>query len=249
MSEESREARLSAAFVRLTESLTADYDVIDLMNVLLEESITILDTQAAGLLLADPSGTLQLVASTSEKVNLVEIMQLNAGEGPCLDCFTTGVAVTMGDIEHDGQKWPKFREAAVREGFRSVHATPMRSRGQVIGSLNLLSTTVGRLNSRDIAVAQALTDVATIGLLHERLASESSIVTGQLQYALDTRIYIEQAKGVLAEQLKIEMDEAFIALRDYARGNNITLRTVAEGVTSRSIVISAAASSPARHTT
>lgn len=235
MSEASREAKLNAAFVKLADTLTADYDVVDLLHTLVVECTEILDTQAGGLLLVDSAGRLQLVASTSEQVGLVEVMQVNAGAGPCMDCFASGVAVAVDDIEKHGSKWPAFQASALEQGFKSVFATPMKLRGNIIGTMNLLSTSVGVLNARDAAVAQALTDVATIGILQERMISESGIVTEQLQSALDSRILIEQAKGVLSQTESISMDQAFATLRAYARRKNLTLRFVAEGVTNRSL--------------
>lgn len=237
MTKISREAKLSAAFVTLADTLTADYDVVDLLHTLVEECTALLDTQGGGLMLADPSGNLQLVASTSERTDFVEIMQLNAGSGPCVDCFTTGMAVAVADIDKQGMKWPEFRVAALQRGFHSVNAVPLRLRGTVIGTMNLFGTSVGELSSSDAAAAQALADVATIGILQERLIRESGIVSEQLQRALDSRILIEQAKGVLSETGQMDMDEAFTALRAYARNSNLNLRLVAEGVTNRSLDI------------
>ncbi|MHB1329861.1 MAG: GAF domain-containing protein, partial [Gemmatimonadales bacterium] len=196
MTETSRERKLSVAFVKLADTLIADYDVVDLLHTLVEECTALVDTDAGGLMIADPSGQLQLVASTSERADFVEIMQLNAGSGPCLDCFATGTAVAVSDIEASGSRWPEFQAAAQQQGFRSVNATPLKLRGQVIGTMNLFSTRVGELSGSDAAVVQALADVATIGILQERLIRESGIVSEQLQRALDSRILIEQAKGV-----------------------------------------------------
>jgi GAF domain-containing protein len=235
----SREMRLNAAFVAVADTLTADYDVVDLMHTLVEECTEILDAQAGGLMLAEHGGALQLLASTSESAQLVEIMQLDAGEGPCLDCFRTGVAVSVPNIEASEGRWPAFRAAALEQGFLSVLATPMRLRGEVIGTMNLFGIRVGELNPRDAAVAQALADVATIGILHERISSHSHLVEEQLQNALDSRILIEQAKGVLAQAASMSMDEAFAALRRYARNHNASLRGVSEGLVNRSIDIRA----------
>ncbi len=246
MSEPTRETKLSAAFVMLADTLIADYDVVDLLHSLVERCADILDTEAGGIMIVDTSGELQLVASTSEESSLVEIMQLNAGAGPCVQCFTTGLPVTVGDIENSGNDWPDFRREALRQGFHSVHATPMRLRGQVLGAMNLFSTTKGALNPEDIAVAQALADVATIGLLQERSIRESEVVAGQLQHALNSRILIEQAKGVLSENAGLTMSEAFTALRSYARDHNLTLRDVASGVVERSMDITARAPSRVR---
>ncbi|MCU1597526.1 MAG: hypothetical protein JWQ47_1265 [Glaciihabitans sp.] len=231
----SREVRLNAAFVKLADTLTDDYDVVDLLHTLVAESTAIFDTHAGGLMLAGKDGKLQLVASTSAKAGLVEMMQLNAGKGPCVDCFTSGEPLGVADIENDGENWPEFRAEALRQGFRSLYATPMRLRGEVIGTMNLMSTRVGILNSRDAEAAQALTDVATIGILQERVIRERGVVAEQLQRALDSRILIEQAKGVLSEIGGISVDQAFEKMRAYARSNNLRLHDVAERVVDRSL--------------
>lgn len=235
MADMSREARLNAAFVAVADTLTEDYDVVDLMHTLVQECTEILDAQAGGLMLADAEGELQLLASTSESADLVEVMQLDAGVGPCVDCFATGIAISVGDIAVSGDAWPAFRAAALAQGFLSVHATPLRLRGEVIGTMNLFGTSVGELSRRDADVAQALADVATIGILQERINRQSHFVAAQLQRALDTRILVEQAKGVLAQAGGLEVDEAFRALRSYSRDHNLVLRSVAEGVVNRTI--------------
>ena len=240
MTDQSREARLNAAFVAVADTLTEDYDVVDLLHTLVEECTEILDAQAGGLMLADQDGELQLIASTSESAELVEVMQLDAGAGPCVDCFATGEAISVGDIASSGDAWPAFRAAALAQGFVSVHATPLRLRGEVIGTMNLFGTSIGALTRRDADVAQALADVATIGILNERLNRQSHVVAEQLQRALDTRILVEQAKGVLSQAGGLDVDEAFRTLRSYARDHNLVLRTVAEGVVNRRIDVLAA---------
>jgi GAF domain-containing protein len=246
MNDQSRERRLNAAFVTVADTLTDDYDVVELLHTLVQECTEILDAQAGGLMLADAEGELQLVASTSQSVDVVEVMQLDAGAGPCLDCFATGEAISIGDIAESGDAWPVFRAAALAQGFVSVHATPLQLRGNVIGTMNLFGTSIGALSRRDADVAQALADVATIGILHERLIRQSHVVAEQLQRALDTRILVEQAKGVLAQAGGLDVDEAFSALRRYARDHNLVLRTVAEGVVNRRIDVLATSDEPSR---
>jgi GAF domain-containing protein len=246
MNEQSREARLNRAFVTVADTLTDDYDVVELLQTLVEECTEILDAQAGGLMLVSSDGELQLVASTSESVELVEIMQLDAGAGPCLDCFATGEAISISDIAEAGDDWPAFRAAALAQGFLSVHATPLQLRGHVIGTMNLFGTSVGALTRRDAGVAQALADVATIGILHERLIRQSHVVAEQLQRALDTRILVEQAKGVLAQDGGLDVDEAFGVLRRYARDHDLVLRAVAEGVVNRRIDVLATSDDPSR---
>jgi GAF domain-containing protein len=235
MEENSREHRINDAFVTVADTLIADYDVIDLLHTLVEVCASVLDVDGGGLLLADDSGDLQLAASTNEQADFVEIMQLAAGAGPCLDCFSTGVAVSVADIAAEGAQWPDFQAAAKKQGFAGVHATPLRLRGQTLGAMNLFRKQTGVLNAPDAAVAQALADVATIGILQERSIRETTIVTGQLQRALESRVLIEQAKGVLSAMGGMDVDEAFQSLRSYARRNNLTLSAVAEGVTSRTL--------------
>ena len=233
MTTHTRESKLSTAFVKLADTLVAEYDVVELLHWLVDECTAILDTQSGGLLLVDPAGELQLVASTSEDAKLVEVIQLAAGDGPCLECFRTGVAVTVGDIEAEAHRWPRFSAEALDLGFRSVHATPLRLRGQTIGTMNLFSHHVGALVPEDIAVAQALADVATIGILQERSIRSAQLLAEQLQHALDSRILIEQAKGVLATTMSTSVDEAFAVLRRYARERNLPLRQVADDVVGR----------------
>jgi GAF domain-containing protein len=227
---ETRERMLTEAFVTLADTLVAEYDVVDLLQTLVDTCADLLDASAAGLMLADELGELSVVASTSEKSHLVEMMQLSSGSGPCVECFTTGVAVAVADVDEIGDRWPGFRDAAVEQGFHSVHGFPLRLRGKVIGTLNLFRNETGVMSDEDIAVTQGLTDVATIGILQERALRESDVARAQLQHALDSRVVIEQAKGVIAHTRKIDMDEAFRTLRAYARSNSLPLREVSNDV-------------------
>jgi GAF domain-containing protein len=235
MSDASREARLGAAFVALADTLTSDYDMVDLLHTLLDECVDVLAVNAGGLMISNSLGQLELLASTSERAELVELMQLSAGSGPCIECFTSRSPVAIADIRETTDRWPDFSATALRQGFHSVTAVPLKLRGQIIGTMNLFAHAVGTLTTRDGAIAQALADVATIGILQERAIRETTIVTEQLQRALDSRILIEQAKGVLSEIGSMDMEEAFRALRSYARNNNLSLRKVAEQVVDRTL--------------
>jgi GAF domain-containing protein len=230
---ESREARLRTAFVALADTLVSEFDLLDLLHTLIDACTDILDSDAAGLMLSDANGDLQLMASSTEEIDSIEVVQLGAEAGPCWQCFKTGRPVTIGDIEQDAGQWPDFQRVALAQGYRSIHATPMRLRGQVIGTMNLLHTELGELNDRDIALAQSLTDVATIGILQERGSRQLRDLSSQLQGALDSRIIVEQAKGVLAQSLNVSLDEAFRMLRSHARSTNQTLQLVATDVVAR----------------
>jgi len=217
---------LSETFVELTDTMVADFDIIDFLHVLTSRSVELLDVSAAGLLLADPRGELRVVAASSEAARLLELFQLQSDQGPCLDCFRSGHPVAVTDLGAD-QRWPRFAAAAGQAGFLAVQALPMRLRGQVIGALNLFRVTAGPFDADVAHVGQALADVATISLLHERSIRRTDTLNEQLQTALNSRVIIEQAKGKLAERLGIDVDQAFALLRDQARKSNQRLSDLA----------------------
>lgn len=237
MTEITREGQLVDAFATLADTLVDDYDAVELLQTLVDNCRDLLDVTAAGILLADLDGNLEVVASTSEASRLVEVMQLSAQAGPCIDCYTSGKAVSVPDISTSPPKWDKFRESAAQQGFASVFALPMRLRETTIGALNLLRADSGELNERDVRAAQALADVATIGILHARSLRESDAVRGQLQRALNSRIVIEQAKGVLSQTNKMTTDDAFNLMRQYARSHGMLLSNVAESIVLRTLTI------------
>ncbi len=129
---------------RLADTLVDDYDVVDLLQVLVDTCRDLLDTTAAGILLADARGELELVVSTSEASRLVEMMQLSAEAGPCIESFRSGKRVSVPDIADTGDEWRQFRGAALAQGFRSMDALPLRLRDATIGTLNLLRAAAGR---------------------------------------------------------------------------------------------------------
>jgi len=233
----SRAALVSGAFVKLTDALVGEYDVLDVLHTLVEQSVAMLDAIAAGLLLADPQGVLQVLASTSEESQLVEILQSQAGAGPCVDAFRTGTVVTVRDIAAESRHYPAFVAAALSQGFQSVHAIPMRVRPHTIGALNLFRSEKGGLSEEDAAIGQALADVATICIMHERTFRENTVITEQLQRALNSRVLIEQAKGVIAQRSNVNMNEAFNRLRAYARSHNEPMHTSAENVINNLITV------------
>jgi GAF domain-containing protein len=218
---------LSDTFVDLADTMVADFDVIEFLHLLTDRSVRLLAASAAGVVLADPRGELRVAAASSEEAGLVELFQLQNDQGPCLDCFRTGRPISAADLTGPDQRWPRFAQAATRAGFRTVEALPMRLRDQVIGALNLFRAEPGPFETADLRIAQALADVATIGLLHERNVRRTETVAEQLQAALNSRVMIEQAKGKLAERYGINMDRAFTMLRDYARNTNQHLTDVA----------------------
>jgi GAF domain-containing protein len=222
-----RQGDLSETFVALADTLVDDYDIVDLLDRLVSAAVRLFDVTAGGLLLDDQRGSLALMASSDESSRLLEIFQLETNQGPCLDCVRTATPVTSDDLGVDSSRWPAFAPEAVAAGFRAVTAVPLRLRRETIGGLNLFSERPGALSPDDLRVAQALADVATIGILQQRSIHRTTVLAEQLQQALNSRIAIEQAKGVLAERHGIDMATAFERLRGHARNHNMRLGEVA----------------------
>jgi len=222
--------RLAQAFVGLADTLVADYDAVEVSQQLIESSMALLPIAAAGLLIGDVHGELHVLASSSEETKLLELLQLQSNAGPCLVAYRTGQPVLVEDLNLEPERWPAFAKQAAEYRYRSVSALPLRLRDERVGALNLFRTEVGAMSPTDIAVGQALADVATVGILHQRTLTHADLISQQLQGALNSRVIIEQAKGVLAERGSIDMDRAFVLLRAHARKTQQRLADVARAV-------------------
>ena len=223
----SREALLGRTMVELADTLVDDFDVVDVLTLLSDRCVEMLDVDTAGIMLAGADGGLRVMASSSEAMRVLELFELQSQEGPCLDCHRTGEAVANGNLAEVGGRWPRFVAEAIEAGFRSAHALPLRLRGDVLGALNLFRVEPGEMGSADLDAAQALADVATIAILQQRVVHSSQLVNTQLQTALNSRVVIEQAKGMIGEQAGLEMDQAFTLLRSHARNHNLRLVALA----------------------
>jgi GAF domain-containing protein len=249
--EHSRETLLIKAFVELADTLVDDYDIIALLDRLAGYCVELLTADAAGILLADVHRNLRVVASTNEQTAWMELLQLQADEGPCVECFRTATPVSVTDLSQTADRWPRFSTAltaavADREPYRSVHALPLRLRGEPIGALNLFHRQPGPLPPADLALGQALADVATIGILSERAINRGEVLNEQLQTALNSRVIIEQAKGVLAERGNLDMDAAFDRLRGYSRDHNLKLSDVGRQIVEADLATAVLARQAAR---
>ncbi|HEX9176265.1 GAF and ANTAR domain-containing protein [Mycobacterium sp.] len=221
-----RETRVLDAVVTLVDTLLHDFDVVDLLTDLTQQCADLLDVASAGFLLADPLRKLRLLAATSEQTRDLELFQLQADEGPCVDCYTSGQPVSVADLQNATERWPRFVPAALDAGFASVHAIPMRAAGIVLGALGLFGTRPGELNDADLLVGQSLTHIACVAILQE-IPPTPSIVMPQLRQALTSRVVVEQAKGFLRESLGVSIEEAFHLLRTYSRNHQRHLTDVA----------------------
>lgn len=224
------ERQIAQAFVELADTLVDEFDAIDFLHMLTERSVELLSADAAGVILSDQRGHLHVVASTSNRAQDLELFELQSAEGPCLDCFRTGRIVANIDLTEAETRWPQFTAAAIAAGYRSTHAIPLRLRNNVIGAMNLFCFSQSVLSVDDVSLGQALADVATIGLLQERAVRQSETLAEQLQAALNNRILIEQAKGVLHARARVGLDEGFELMRAHSRRNNRPLRDVAAAV-------------------
>jgi len=234
-----RETLLAHTLVELADSLVADFDVIDLLTLLADRCVDVVDVAAAGLMLASPDGELRVLASSSEAMRVLELFELQADEGPCVDCYRSGEPIVNLKLADHDTRWPRFSPRAIEGGFRSVHALPMRLRGQTIGALNMFRIDEGPMREPDVVAAQALADVATIAILQHRAVRDAQILNEQLTRALNTRIAIEQAKGVVAERANLDMEHAFARLRRHARNHNLRLTDIAQAISSKAMPVSA----------
>jgi GAF domain-containing protein len=223
-----READVVHSLVEMADTLVDDYDVVDLLTGLTDRCVSLLAVSAAGVMLASPSGSLGLVASSSEAMRLLELFELQAQEGPCLDAFRSGEPVSQTRLVPGADRWPLFSAAAVQAGFQSAVALPLRLREVTLGALNLLSATGDPIGEADLLVARAFADLAALSILQHRASTEAQRLNEQLSAALTSRIAIEQAKGVISERAGIDLAEAFTRLRAYARNTNQRLTDVAQ---------------------
>ena len=235
----SREVILARTLVELADTLVDDFDVVELLTRLTDSCVDVLDVDAAGIMLVAPDGALRVMASSSEAMRVLELFELQAQEGPCPDSYRTGLPVVNQDLATVDGRWPRFAVEALNAGFHSVHALPMRLRGSIIGALNLFNVEPGQMSQADVQAAQALADVATIAILQHRAVLEDHLVNEQLQIALNSRIVIEQAKGMVGEGLGLNMEQAFSRLRSHARNHNLLLIDVARNVITGTLVAAA----------
>jgi transcriptional regulator with GAF, ATPase, and Fis domain len=239
-----RESLLARAFVRLADTLADEFDLVEFLHGLSTDSVEIIGAEAASVMLADTRGGLRVIASSEERMRVLELFEIQSAQGPCLDAFGTGQAVQASAAE-SRLRWPVFAPRASEAGFHVMCAVPMRARTDTIGALNLFRGNDEPFSDAELEIARAMAQVATIALIQERAIRERSLLVEQLQTALRSRVVIEQAKGMLAEHLSTTVDEAFQLLNRYARGHNRRLTDVARDVVDRKISHDALAVRPA----
>ncbi len=226
-----REASLARTLVAIADTLVTDFDIADLFDRLTAACVDLFGAASAGLMLVDRDGAPQLMSSSSADTRDLELFEIHHREGPGLDCYAARQALAVDLAGPDAAvRWPAFTAEARRRGITGVQALPMRLRGETIGALNLFHTATARLDEHTTELAQALADIATVAILQSRALSGSELLAEQLQTALNDRIVIEQAKGLLAERGRIDVDQAFTALRDYCRATRRLLTETARAL-------------------
>lgn len=240
-----REAELVQSLVEMADTLVDDYDIIDMLTGVADRCVSLLGASAAGVMLASPAGSLGLVASSSEAMRLLELFELQAQEGPCLDAYRTGEPAGPEVLQAGAGRWPTFSGAALHAGFQSALALPLRLREATLGALNLFQGSRDPMAEADVIVAQAFADLAALSITHHRASAEAQRLNEQLSAALTSRVVIEQAKGVICERAGVDLTEAFSRLRGYARDHNLRLTDVAQAAIDGSLDSLAWASPPA----
>lgn len=223
-------ARLADILVKAADTLVEDFDLVDFLGSITGYAAQVSDTAMVGLLLTDHRGRLQFLAASEESARQLELFSIQDEQGPCRDCFSENLAIVSRDLRTEHRRWPVFAPLAVAAGFRSACALPMRHHGKPIGTLGLLGGPHDRMNNQALKVVQALADLATIGILQEQSSRRQEMLTEQLQAALNTRVALEQAKGVLAQRRHVDTDHAFRLLRRYAHNHELRVSHVAHDI-------------------
>jgi hypothetical protein len=222
--------RLASTLIEITHSVTHGAETIDIFSDLAERCVEILPVSGAGILLRDALGTLQVIGASSASAHLLDLFQVQNHEGPCLECSTTGQAVTDEELSAQGP-WPEFAQLARAQNFTAVYALPLRSRDLTVGALNLFAETI--LTQGQLTIAQALADSATLSLLQVDPEVDLQIVIRRIHVAVESKNTVEQAQGMIAQRFSIDIEQAFIRLREASRQTQMTLVQVATAVVQR----------------
>ncbi|MFG2794754.1 GAF domain-containing protein [Streptomyces sp. NPDC048419] len=228
-----RERELAQAFVGLADTYAPDFDPLRLFDRLVHICRRLLDVDAAAVMIADARGTLKTMAATEDEAAFIELMQLQTGRGPCMDCYRTGEARGVPDIAAEGERWPTLVAAMADAGYRSLHTVPVRLHDRALGALTLLSARTGDLPGGEFDLAQALTDSAALGLMHWSAEPRVDDVVTRVQSALAAKSVLEIAQGMIAAYHELPLREAGRLLTDYAEQHRVSLAATAQALVRR----------------
>jgi GAF domain-containing protein len=218
---------LFATLIELADTTITGFDLISFADRLVGACVEVLGVTAAGIMLADQFGVLRVFASTNEESRMLELLELQSNDGPCLEAFRTGTLIEGIDLSRFTARWPHFVSVAMSAGINTAYAVPLRLRDHNIGALNLFQAGTKAFNLHELQVARVMADMAAIGISHHWSIRQGELLTEQLQGALDTRVIIEQAKGVVAQRQGLSMGKAFEYLLHSARSSHRPIAEVA----------------------
>ncbi len=227
---------LPAALATLAEALVTDFDFVDLAHSLARSTVAALDAAAAGVMVVDRSGELQVVAASNEDAHVLEVFELQRQQGPCYDSWITGQAISASDLASH-VTWPDFVAQALELGYTSACAVPLHFRGNGLGALNVFWSSPHEITSADLHAAQALANLAAVGLAQQAAPVNPRDLAEEVESAIHGRIAIEQAKGMLAVQAGITLEAAFELMSDFAHSRQVFVRAVARDVVERRITV------------
>lgn len=217
---------LAETFVELADAIVDEFRPDDLLNTLADRCVRLLDVAAAALSLVDDGGQTHASGASDDGVRVLARLS----DGPAQACVEAAETVVVPDLTRVTLRWPEFTARAAAAGYAAVHVVPMRRQAEVIGALTLFRADPGEVDKVTERIAQALADLATIGLLQVRALRRQEDLAAQLQHALTSRVVIEQAKGIAGERLGLDMDAAFDTLRRFARSHNLRIAELARSV-------------------
>jgi GAF domain-containing protein len=211
-------------------TLAGRFDVSEVLYRLAENVVSILGVAGAGVSVVDDEGRLRPVTWINELTAQLERVEEANQQGPCVDSFLQGVVIRVPRLSEETGHWPEWCAEAKRHGVEAVLGVPLRAGETVIGAMNVYSIEARQWRDDDVQVAQVLTDMAAGYVANASDLEQSRRVTEQLTEALESRIIIEQAKGMLASEYRISVDEAFKVLRSHSRRHGASLRALADAV-------------------
>lgn len=216
------------SFAQLADAIIGNTDPMEFLQQVTLTSATVFDTAVAGVLLSDERGALRVAAASAEQA--LELLQRQADEGPPPECVRTGRPIVVADLETCVERWPDFVAQARSTGLAWSLAVPMRLRTESVGVLTVSGAQPVVADAAAVRLGQALADMATIGLLQTRTMCPRETIVEQLQTTINDRVIVEQAKGVIAERLGLDMDRSFALLRGSARKEGRRLPDLARAV-------------------
>ena len=214
---------------RFARRLLTSYDVEETLEELLAAVTRRLGLRGAAVCLGD-DGVLRCAAVVPKDVRALEEVQLETQEGPCVRAFRIREPVLVPELAHELDDWPRYRPHAERLGIRAVAGVPMLVDGESIGVLTLYAEEAHHWSTVELASLVAMADMVTGYVLLVARMRRQDELTDQLQVALESRVVIEQAKGMVANSLGTSVEQAFVRIQHHARAHHTNVRAVSEAV-------------------